>query len=436
MRVETMIHAGWVMPMAPKGAVLAHHSVLINDGKVVAVVPTAETVDVQAQNVYDLPNQIVLPGLVNAHSHAPMNLLRGMGADLPLMDWLTTKIWPAEGKLMSPEFCYEGSLLAGEEMLRSGITCTNDHYFFSSDVARGLNEAGLKCTVSAIFIGFPSAMAKTNDEYYSCAENLFEQFKGHRQTRVAVGPHAPYTVDDATLIRCRDLAEKYDSKIHMHVDETLTEIEGSIKEHGMRPVERLQKLGLLSNRLLSVHTVHPDENEMQLLAKAGASVCHCPCSNLKLASGFAPIAHMMDLGINIAIGTDGVASNDKLDLLGETRLAAMLGKAVSGEPTSMKVEDLLYAATMGGAKAIGWDDRIGSLEAGKDADLIAIDLAGVNTVPVFDAHTQLLYSAGREEITHVWTDGKLVVKKQQSVSLRHLSDFSAHELAKKWHNRI
>ncbi len=436
MRVQTLIHAGWVMPMAPKGAVLAQHSVLIDDGKIVAIVPTAETADVEAQTVYNLPNQIVLPGLVNAHSHAPMNILRGMGADLPLMDWLTTKIWPAEGKLMSPEFCYEGSLLAGEEMLRSGITCTNDHYFFPIDVARGLNEAGMKCTVSALFIGFPSAMAKDADEYYACAEEVLNHFQGHRTTRVSVGPHAPYTVDDATLVRCRDLADKYDTKLHMHVDETQNEIETSMKEYGMRPVERLQKLGFLSDRLVSVHTVHPDENEMQLLAKAGASVCHCPCSNLKLASGFSPIAHMMDLGINIAIGTDSVASNDKLDLLGETRLAAMLGKAVSGEPTSMKVEDLLYAATMGGAKAIGWDDRIGSLEAGKDADIIAIDLAGVNTVPVFDAHTQLLYSAGREDITHVWVDGKLVVKKQQCVELRHLTNIKAHELAQKWHNRV
>lgn len=436
MRVQTLIHAGWVMPMAPKGAVLAQHSVLIDEGKVVAVVPTAETADVEAQTVYNLPNQIVLPGLINAHSHAPMNILRGMGADLPLMDWLTTKIWPAEGKLMSPEFCYEGSLLAGEEMLRSGITCTNDHYFFPIDVARGLNEAGMKCTVSAFFIGFPSAMAKDADGYYACAEEVLNHFQGHQKTRVSVAPHAPYTVDDATLIRCRDLADKYDTKLHMHVDETQNEIETSMKEYGMRPVERLQKLGFLSDRLVSVHTVHPDENEMQLLAKAGASVCHCPCSNLKLASGFSPIAHMMDLGINIAIGTDSVASNDKLDLLGETRLAAMLGKAVSGEPTSMKVEDLLYAATMGGAKAIGWDDRIGSLEAGKDADIIAIDLAGVNTVPVFDAHTQLLYSAGREDITHVWVDGELVVKKQQCVELRHLTNIKAHELAQKWHNKV
>lgn len=436
MRVQTLIHAGWVMPMAPKGAVLAQHSVLIDEGKIVAVVPTAETVDIEAQTVYNLPNQIVLPGLINAHSHAPMNILRGMGADLPLMDWLTTKIWPAEGKLMSPEFCYEGSLLAGEEMLRSGITCTNDHYFFPIDVARGLNEAGMKCTVSALFIGFPSAMAKDADEYYAYAEEVLNHFQGHQKTRVSVGPHAPYTVDDATLVRCRDLADKYDTKLHMHVDETQNEIETSMKEYGMRPVERLQKLGFLSDRLVSVHTVHPDENEMQLLAKAGASVCHCPCSNLKLASGFSPIAHMMDLGINIAIGTDSVASNDKLDLLGETRLAAMLGKAVSGEPTSMKVEDLLYAATMGGAKAIGWDDRIGSLEAGKDADIIAIDLAGVNTVPVFDAHTQLLYSAGREDITHVWVDGELVVKKQQCVELRHLTNIKAHELAQKWHNRV
>ena len=321
-------------------------------------------------------------------------------------------------------------------MLRSGITCTNDHYFFPSDVARGLNEAGVKCTVSAIFIGFPSAMAKNSHEYHACAEAVLEQFQGNPSTRVSVGPHAPYTVDDSTLIQCRQLAEKYDTKIHIHVSETQAEVNDSLKQFGLRPIERLHHLGLLSERLLSVHTVHPNENELQLLAQANSNVCHCPCSNLKLSSGFAPIAKMMSLGINVAIGTDSVASNDKLDLLGETRLAAMLGKAVSGEPTNMKVEDLLYAATMGGAKAIGWSDRIGSLQCGKDADLIAVDLSSINTIPIFDAHTQLLYSAGREDITHVWVDGKLVVKKQHLVSHRQMNSLKAHEVAKKWQNKI
>lgn len=436
MHVQTMIHAGYVMPMTENRVVLTNQAILINEGRITAIIDPAQCTDVTANVVYDLPDHIVLPGFVNAHTHAPMNLLRGLGADLPLMQWLQTKIWPAEGKLMSPAFCHDGALLAGEEMLASGVTCANDHYFFSADVARGLTETGMKCSVSAIIIGFPSAMAADDAAYIRCAQELFEEFADNRCVRVTVGPHAPYTVSDTMLLAARDLSEKYDAQIHMHVDETQTEIEDSLKQYGMRPIERLHKLGLLNNRFISVHTVHPDDKEIELLAQSGASIVHCPCSNLKLASGFSPVSRMMQAGINLAIGTDGVASNDKLDMLGETRLAAMLGKTVANDTTAMKVADLLYAATMGGAKALGWDDRIGSIEAGKDADLIAVDLGATDCIPVSDAASQLLYSAGREDITHVWVDGKLVVKKQQSVELRSLSREKLQNLAKTWQNRI
>lgn len=436
MHVQTMIHAGYVMPMTENRVVLTNHAILINEGRITAIIDPAQCTDVTANVVYDLPDHIVLPGFVNAHTHAPMNLLRGLGADLPLMQWLQTKIWPAEGKLMSPAFCHDGALLAGEEMLASGVTCANDHYFFSADVARGLTKAGMKCSVSAIIIGFPSAMAADDAAYLRCAQELFEEFADNRCVRVTVGPHAPYTVSDTMLLAARDLSEKYNARIHMHVDETQTEIEDSLKQYGMRPIERLHKLGLLNNRFISVHTVHPDDKEIELLAQSGASIVHCPCSNLKLASGFSPVSRMMQAGINLAIGTDGVASNDKLDMLGETRLAAMLGKTVANDTTAMKVADLLYAATMGGAKALGWDDRIGSIEAGKDADLIAVDLGATDCIPVSDAASQLLYSAGREDISHVWVDGKLVVKKQQSVELRSLSREKLQNLAKTWQNRI
>lgn len=436
MHVQTMIHAGYVMPMTENRVVLTNHAILINEGRITAIIDPAQCTDVTANVVYDLPDHIVLPGFVNAHTHAPMNLLRGLGADLPLMQWLQTKIWPAEGKLMSPAFCHDGALLAGEEMLASGVTCANDHYFFSADVARGLTKAGMKCSVSAIIIGFPSAMAADDAAYLRCAQELFEEFADNRCVRVTVGPHAPYTVSDTMLLAARDLSEKYNARIHMHVDETQTEIEDSLKQYGMRPIERLHKLGLLNNRFISVHTVHPDDKEIELLAQSGASIVHCPCSNLKLASGFSPVSRMMQAGINLAIGTDGVASNDKLDMLGETRLAAMLGKTVANDTTAMKVADLLYAATMGGAKALGWDDRIGSIEADKDADLIAVDLGATDCIPVSDAASQLLYSAGREDISHVWVDGKLVVKKQQSVELRSLSREKLQNLAKTWQNRI
>lgn len=436
MHIKTLIKASWIVPMEPKGVVLADHCIAIDEGKIVAILPQNELADITADEVFDLEGHIVFPGMVNAHSHVPMNLLRGMGADLSLMDWLQTKIWPAEGKLMSPEFCYEGALLAGQEMIQSGITCTNDHYFFPEDIARGLTEAGLKATVSGLVIGFPSAMAKNNDEYLACAESLVERFQGDSRVRVSVGPHAPYTVDDETLRRCAALSDKYNLPIHMHIDETAFEVSESLRLYGKRPVHRLHDLGIINERLISVHTVHPDDSEMDVLAKARASVAHCPASNLKLGSGFAPIATMMDRGINLAIGTDSVASNDKLDLLSEGRLAAMLGKAVANDTTKMKVADILYAMTMGGAKALGWQDRIGSIEPGKDADLVAVNLHDICTIPVTDPLAQLLYSAGREHITHVWTEGKNVVKTQHSVNCLHFDPKKSVEVAIKWQNKL
>jgi 5-methylthioadenosine/S-adenosylhomocysteine deaminase len=321
-------------------------------------------------------------------------------------------------------------------MLLSGITCTNDQYFFSEDIARAFEDSAMKCTVSAIVIGFPSAMAQSTDDYFRCADALFERFQGNAHVRVSVGPHAPYTVDDAALTRAVKLSEKHGAPIHMHIDETAFEVSESLRLYGMRPVERLARLGIINDRLISVHTVHPDDREIERLAQAGASVAHCPSSNLKLASGFAPIAKMMQKGINIAIGTDSVASNDKLDMLAETRLAAMLGKATASDPTTMKVFDMLYAATMGGAKAIGWGDRIGSIEAGKAADLVAINLADINTIPTTDVATQLLYSADRSQISHVWTDGQCVVSKQLLQKSPYFDREYSVNVAKKWQNAL
>ena len=436
MHVDTLLHCRWAIPMQPKNTVLENVAIAISNGNIVAICSQIEAQNISANETFDLQDHIVIPGFVNAHSHAPMNLLRGMGADLSLMDWLKTKIWPAEAKLMGPEYAYEGAKLAAEEMLLSGITCTNDQYFFSEDIARAFEDSAMKCTVSGLIIGFPSAMAQTTDDYFRCAESLFERFSDNPHVRISVGPHAPYTVDDEALRRAVALSEKHDAPIHMHIDETSFEIEESLRMYGVRPIERLAKLGIVNDHLISVHTVHPDDHEIELLARAGASVAHCPSSNLKLASGFSPVAKMMQQGINVAIGTDSVASNDKLDMLAETRLAAMLGKAVANNPTTMKVFDMLYAATMGGAKAIGWSDRIGSIEIGKAADLVAFDLKDINTIPTTDAATQLLYSADRSQISHVWTDGKCVVSKQLLQKSPDFNRENSVNVAKKWQNAV
>ena len=436
MQVNTLLKPTWIIPIVPEGVVLTKHVIAIADGKIAAIVPESEASQFEAKEVVELLGEIVMPGFVNLHSHAAMNLLRGVGPDLSLMDWLQKKVWPLEGRLMSPEFVYEGSRLAGEEMVQSGVTCTNDHYFFTVDAASGLRESGRKCAVSAFLIGFPSAWAKTDDEYLKKAGEVIEHFRGDPMVHVTVSPHAPYTVSDDAMKKLAALSERNNLPIHIHVQETESEVSDSLKQYGMRPIERLKKLGIVNERLISVHSVHLSDSDIDTLAKAGSSVCHCPSSNLKLASGFAPVAKIMDAGINLGIGTDGVASNDKLDMLGETRLAALLAKAVAKDPTAAPVHKMLYAANMGGAKALGWDREIGSLEAGKSADLFSCLLEEITSIPVLEPAAQLLYSAGRESITHVWINGQLVVKKQQKAeSFRGMSRTKALDIAHTWQNK-
>lgn len=435
---DTIIEARCVLPIAPKGVILENHSIIIRDGRIAAVLPNADArLQYESDDVVTLPDSLVMPGFVNLHSHAAMNLVRGLGADLPLMDWLTTKIWPAEGKLMSPDFVREGAYIAGLEMAASGITTTSDHYFFPLDAAHGLRDAGLRCATSAFVIGFPSAWAKNDAEYLRRAEETLEACQNNPFLRATVAPHAPYTVSDDALKACAELSVKYDAPIHMHVHETAVEVADSLRDHGVRPLERLERLGLVTDKLIAVHAVHLNDEDIDRLARAGASACHCPCSNLKLASGFSPVAKLLERGVNLGIGTDGAASNDKLDMLGETRLAAMLAKAVAGNTTAATVFDMLEAATLGGARALHWDDKIGSVEAGKEADLIAVKLSSVQSIPVQDPAAQLLYAAGRENITHTWVSGRLIAIRQENVAYPDLNATArAMSIARKWQNRM
>ncbi len=438
MLVDTIIEARWVIPIIPKNTTLDNHAVVVDAGRIVDVLPIEEAREryESREERISLPESVVLPGLVNLHSHAAMNLVRGLGADLPLMDWLTTAIWPVEGKLMSHEFVHDGAYLAGLEMAQGGVTCTSDHYFFPEAAAEGLRKAGLRCAVSGIVIGFPSAWAQNDTQYLEKSEALFKSLEGDAFVRGTIGPHAPYTVNDASLKACALLSEKYNVPIHMHINETQVEVDNSLKEFGVRPLERLRQLGLVNERLIAVHNVQANEDELRLLAEAGSSMCHCPCSNLKLASGFAPVAQAMNLGVNLGIGTDGAASNDKLDLLGETRLAAMLAKAVANDTTQAKVYDMLEAATLGGARALHWDNEIGSIEKLKAADLIAVYLGGVNTIPVANAAAQLLYAADRDNVTHTWVAGQLIANTQQNTPHSNKKTMETMKtFALKWQNR-
>jgi len=424
----------WIAPVAPRREVLTGHAVAVQDDRIVAVVPVGQAIarHPDARRV-DLPGHLLIPGLVNLHTHAPMSLLRGIGDDLPLNPWLQDRIWPLEARLLSPEFVFDGAVLACAEMLLGGTTCFNDMYFFPDEVAAAAVEAGIRAVVGMIVIGFPSAWARDTREYFAKGQAVHDRYRDHPLVHTAFAPHAPYTVDDDALRQVAMLAEELDVPIHMHVHETATEVAEAIAATGLRPLVRLERLGLLSHRLLAVHMTQLEPEEYGLLATAGVSVAHCPESNLKLASGFCPLAALSAQGVNCALGTDGAASNNDLDMLGEMRTAAMLAKAVAKDPCAVPAHVALEMATLNGARALSLDHETGSLIAGKSADLVAFDLGGLRAHPLYDPISQIVYAGHRDQVTDVWVAGKRVVEERRLVTL------DEHDLvatAERWSARI
>jgi len=401
-----VISARWVVPVEPAGAVLEHHAVAVRDGAIEQVLPVTQAAErfPDYQRI-DLPDHVLIPGLVNAHTHAAMSLMRGMSDDLPLMRWLQEHIWPAETKHVSPGFVRDGTALACAEMLRGGITCFNDMYFFPEAALEAAQAAGMRVALGLIVIDFPTTYASDPADYLRKGFELRDRSREDPLVSFCLAPHAPYTVSDPTFRQIATFAAELDLPVHVHLHETEHEIERSLAEHGVRPLERLNRLGLLGPGLIAVHSVHLNEPEIQLLARHGCSVAHCPSSNLKLASGFAPIEALRAAGVNICLGTDGAASNNRLDLLQEMRTAALLAKAVAGDAQALPAHAALRAATLGGARALGLGARIGSIEPGKRADLVAVALRGPELAPCYDPVSHLVYAAGREHVTHVWVDG-------------------------------
>ncbi len=372
-----LIRARWVVPVEPAGAVLEHHAVAVRDGMIEAVVPDQQAAArFAAYESFDLPGHVLIPGLVNAHTHAAVALLRGLADDMPLMCWLEEHVWPAEARHLSREFVRDGTLLACAEMLRGGVTCFNDMYFFPDAALEAALAAGLRSAQGMIVIEHASAYAPDAADYLRRGLELRDRFRDEPLASFCLAPHAPYTVSDETLKKVSTLAAELDLPVHIHLQETQEEIRRSLAEHGMRPLERLRRLGLLGPGLIAVHAVHLEGQEIQLLAQHGCSVVHCPSSNLKLASGFAPVAALLAAGVNVALGTDGAASNNRLDMFQEMRSAALLAKAVAQDPQAMPAQAALRAATLSGARALGIERVAGSIEAGKSADLVAVELRG------------------------------------------------------------
>jgi len=431
---DLLVSARWTIPVEPADSVLEDHSVAVSGGRILAILPTAEAEALYrpAEHVR-LAQHALIPGLVNLHTHASMTLMRGLADDLPLMTWLKDHVWPAEAKHASAEFVHDGTLLACAEMLRGGVTCFNEMYFFPEATARAALQAGMRAALGIIALEFPTPYASDADDYIAKGLAARDALKDEALLSFCMAPHAPYTVSDASFARIATIAEELDLPIHIHLHETRHEIEESLARFKARPLQRLGALGILGPRLIAVHAVHVSDSEIEMLARFGASVAHCPSSNLKLASGLAPVASMLRHGINLGLGTDSAASNNRLDLFQEMRTAALLAKATGDDAEAMPAGEALAAATLHGARALGLESAIGSLVPGKSADLCALALDSLELAPCYDVVSHLVYAAGREHVSHVWVAGRARVVEGQ------LLDIDARSLKNRillWHNKL
>ena len=431
---QTLLLPRWIVPVRPHGLTLTDHAIAIEDGRIVAVLPRTEAEREYSQfDRVELADHVVIPGLVNLHTHSAMSLMRGLADDQSLMTWLNEHIWPTEAKHVSQEFVFDGTQLACADMLKSGVTTFNDMYFFPDATSRAALSMHMRAAISIITIEFPTAYAANADEYLDKGLAIHDELKDEALLSFTFGPHAPYTVSDRTFKRIARLAHDMALPVHMHIHETAQEVADGVKEHGIRPLARLHGLGLVNPNLLAVHAVHLSHADIDLLASNGCHVSHCPASNLKLGSGIAPVSALASAGVNIGIGTDGAASNNRLDMMSEMRLAALLAKGATGNAAAVPAADALAMATWNGAKSIGLGNRIGTIEPGKCADITALDLSNVETAPCFDVISHIVYAASSENVSHVWVDGELLLHN------RRLTKLDEQELiakAQSWKARI
>ena len=409
--IDALICPRWTIPVRPDLKAHNNLTIALNKGKIVSLLPKDEALTKFEPSVlHERPNHVVLPGLINTHTHAAMTLLRGLGDDLPLQTWLEEKIWPAEMRFMSPKFVRDGTYLAIAEMLQGGITCFADMYFYPDSSAEVALETGIRMVAGMIAIDFPTPWASSGSDCISKGLLLHDAYRKNPLISTMFAPHAPYTVSDATLSRIRQLADELEVPVQIHVHETAAEIENAVKDSGIRPLERLNRLGLVNSGFMAVHATQLNHEDIELLANSGCSVVHCPRSNLKLVSGACPAAELIEAGVNVALGTDGAASNNQLNLWAEMSTAALFGKFIAGDPATLPAKTVLECATLNGARALGLDHEIGSLEPGKSADLISVDLSKAGTQPVLDPLSQLVYATNRDNVTDTWVAGEHLLK--------------------------
>ncbi len=433
--IDLSLDASWVLPVVPRGSLFKACSVLIQGSEIVDIKPHAE-VDrhYQVKKHVDLQGRLLMPGLINCHGHAAMTLLRGYADDLPLESWLQQHIWPAEARWVNEEFVEDGTRLAIAEMLLSGTTCFSDMYFYPEIAATVAHDAGMRAQIVFPVFDFANNWSKDADDGIHKGLSLRDNYRSHPLITVGFGPHAPYTVNDDALKRISTYAEELQAPVQIHLHEVADEVEKSVQQYGKRPIERLQELGLLSPLTQCVHmTQVENKTDIPLLTEHGAHIIHCPQSNMKLAAGHCPVHSMQQAGINIALGTDGAASNNDLDLFSELQTAALLAKLTSGNPAAVDATTALEMATINGAKTMGLEDKLGSLEAGKQADIIAVDLSSIASQPLYKPVSQLVYTGGGNRVSHSWVAGQMLV---EDGHLRRINANELHKAAQKWHSRL
>jgi 5-methylthioadenosine/S-adenosylhomocysteine deaminase len=431
--VDLIVQARWIIPLDKSNEYIENAAIAIDKGQIIALGPASTILkNHTANNVLNLENHALLPGFINAHTHSSMSLFRGLADDIPLMQWLNNHMWPAEQKITSEATIKLGSQLAIAEMIRGGTTCFNDHYFFPLKTEEAVIESGIRATLGLVVFDVETLWSSNEAEALEKAEDILKKrHDKHPNIRWALAPHAPYSVSDDTLKKISALSQKFNIPVHIHLHETQDEIDLSIKEYGIRPIQRLKQLNLLNSRLLAVHMVHVNAEDLELINNTGTHIIHSPESNLKLGSGIAPISKLHDSGFNIALGTDGAASNNDLDMMGEMRTASFIAKGSTGDPTTLNAYEALRMATINGAKALGIDHITGSLESGKQADLIAIDLSDYWQQPVLNPAAHMVYSANRLSVSHVWVNGEILMedKKLTTIDTEQLLK-QVHQLTK------
>lgn len=433
--VDTIIEAKWIIPVDPYEVVLDQHAIVIYKGIIVDILPLSTTRSrYHAQEIISLDQHALIPGLINLHTHAAMTLMRGIADDLPLMEWLNKRIWPTEHQFINPQFVFDGTQLACAEMITGGITCFNDMYFFPDSCAEAVISSGMRAAIGMVVIDSPTTYANDCEDYLAKGLKVRDRYQDHSLLSFCLAPHAPYTVSDNTLRNILTYAEQINAPIHMHIHESISEIQMNLESTGIRPIERLRQLDLLGPDLIAVHMVHLTDYEIKLISQHGCSVAHCPSSNLKLANGIAPIQALLEQGINVGIGTDSAASNNRLDILSEMRQAALLTKLNSEKAGILSAHQFLKMATLNSAKALGLEKTIGSLSIGKAADITAIDFSHFNLQPCYDPVSHLVYVADREHVSHVWVNGKILLNNKQlmtlnSQELRYRANFWQERIA-------